>query len=211
MTIFYYQHNKNIEINSQTFQYVQEYKRQLINNITQLLNEIDVKFVISHGNLIEYSRGETIYHDDDLDIRFNVDDITKWQHFCNNPINYDRIKNGFFLQKYNLRFDHRFDNIQKQKQNGIQCKLIHFDNKNNIDTFEMDIHGDFVCSVVETNFWMNYNINFYNLKEIEYLNVKTFAPNDKDTHRVLKNQYGESYLIPKIKYSDKFKKLLHDI
>ena len=77
-----YQHNPGITITKENYEYVREYKKQLLQNITRLLNDLNIRFVISHGNLIEYKRGAPIYHDDDLDIRFNRDDIEKWSQFC---------------------------------------------------------------------------------------------------------------------------------
>ena len=82
---------------------------------------------------MEFERGETIYQDDDLDIRFDINDLDKWHIYCQNPKNKTN-------PKYNLVFDNRFTNIKQQQINGIQCRLIHFNNTNNIKQFNMDIH-----------------------------------------------------------------------
>ena len=60
----------------------------------------------------------------------------------------------------------------------------------------MDIHADVVASEVSMKFWPDYNIDFSALRAIEILGVPTFAPNEKDTFKVLSKQYGVYYLIP---------------
>jgi len=184
----YFQHNNKILINENTYKYVREYKKQLLYNITTLLNDLEIKFVISHGNLIEFARNKPLYHDDDLDIRFDSNDLQKWEIFCKD--------NNEKLDKYNLCFDSRFHNLEKQKYNGIQCCLIKFNNPDNIEEFEMDIHCDLVMNKVKLAFWMNYNINFSKIRKVTYLEIETSAPSVNDTIMVLKTQYGDNYLIP---------------
>ena len=196
-TKHYFQHNKKIEITRSTFFYVREYKKQLLKNITNLLNDLDIGFVISHGNLIEYERGKPIYHDDDVDIRYNIKDIKKWEKYCSNEKN---INN----EKYNLVFDKRFTKIKKQLFNGIQVRLINFINKFKVKEYIIDIHLDLVPNFAGKNkiskMWPSYDINFNRLRKIKYLDVDTYCPSIKDTKRVLKKQYGSDYLIPKKKY-----------
>lgn len=186
-----FQHNTEFSVNNETYKYVYEYKKQLLFNITNLLNDCEIKFVISHGNLIEYERKQPIYHDDDLDIRFDMNDLPKWKHFCNN--------NDIVLHKYNLILDDRLKNIEKQKYDGIQCRLIKFDNQHNIKEYKMDIHSDLVMNIVESDFWKDYKINFNNLRKIIYLDVETYAPSSDDAIKVLTLEYGPTYLIPDIK------------
>lgn len=183
-----FQHNTEIEITKDSLQYTIEYKRQLLSNITKLLNDNQIKFVISHGNLLEFTRKKLIQQDDDLDIRFDINDLPKWEKFCLNNTNN--------LTKYNLIFDDRFHNITSQKYNGIQCRLIKFNNKYNIKTYKMDIHIDLVLNLVGTDFWKDYNIDFNNLRKIKYLGVDTYCPNKYDTHNVLVRSYGNNYIIP---------------
>ena len=71
-----FQHNRK-NISFDTYIYTFLYKQQLLKNITLLLESLNIKFVISHGNLIEYERKKYIFHDDDLDIRFDVRDQHK--------------------------------------------------------------------------------------------------------------------------------------
>ena len=83
----YFQHNK-VTITWESFMYVYEYKKQLLQNITRLMNDIGINFVICYGNLIEYERQKHIHRDDDLDIIFDIGDILKWEEFCDNINSY---------------------------------------------------------------------------------------------------------------------------
>lgn len=192
-----YQHNYSITINKKNYEYVREYKKQLLQNITNLLNDLRIRFVISHGNLIEYKRGAPIYHDDDIDIRFNKDDYHIWYKFCK-----ENNSNNIEIEKYNLVFDWRFPFTKTQMLCGIKCNLIQFKNTTNIEVFpNIKINCDLVCSKLsKSKIWADYNINYNNLQKIEYLEVNTYAPNDSDTQKVLSKEYGKKYLIPLYSY-----------
>ncbi len=127
-----YQHNKNTEITKENYLYVREYKKQLLNCVSNLMNDLEIKYVIGHGNLIEYVRDEPIYHDDDIDIRYDINQSCKIKKYIMNLVdNKD--------EKYNLIFG-----------NGINykrfiCYLLFFNNNLNIKLFpQMRI----VCDVV---------------------------------------------------------------
>ena len=187
-----YFHNETIIVNKHTYSYVYNYKKQLLYNISNLLTTLNIKFVISHGNLLEYTRDKLIYHDDDLDIRLNISDKEKWSDYCKN--------NSRESQKYNLIFDHRFKNIGKQLYNGIQARLLKFNNPNNIPEIKMDIHLDLVFNKVKLKkIWKDYSIDYNNLRKVKYLGINTFAPNLKDTHLVLKKEYSKKYIKPNYK------------
>ena len=187
-----YFHNETIIVNKHTYSYVYNYKKQLLYNISNLLTTLNIKFVISHGNLLEYTRDKLIYHDDDLDIRLNISDKEKWSDYCKN--------NSRESQKYNLIFDHRFKNIEKQLYNGIQARLLKFNNPNNIPEIKMDIHLDLVFNKVKLKkIWKDYSIDYNNLRKVKYLGINTFAPNLKDTHLVLKKEYSKKYIKPNYK------------
>lgn len=185
----HFQHNKKNKITEKTYRYVYEYKKQLLFNITKLLNDLNIKFVICYGNLLEYERNEPIYQDDDIDIVFDERDLSKWVLFCN--------YNERQLNRYNLIFDERFKNIKQQQINGIQCKLIKFINPNNISEFKMNIHCDLVLSNLEyKNIWFHFNINFDNIRKIVLYDVQTYAPSKIDTIKCLIKAYGKNYIIP---------------
>lgn len=186
----YYQHNK-VKITKDSYTYVYFYKKQLLENITKLLDDNKIKFVICYGNLIEYERQRPIYRDDDLDIIFNIADMPKWEKFCK--------QNSNELQKYNLVFDGRFKDLKKQKFNGIQCRLQKFNNPKKIKEFKMDIHCDLICNKVGSIYWKNLDIDFNNLRKIKLYGVKTYAPSKLDTTRILISEYGQDYLIPNTK------------
>jgi hypothetical protein len=153
-------------------------------NMTHLLNDLNIKFVISHGNLIEYERESPIYHDDDLDIRFDKNDLEKWISF--------RSKNTTILNDYNLKFDEKVLKIP----NWYHFSLIKFNNPQNIREYKMRLFCDFVINICSDKFWDDYDIDYNNLRTITYLETTTFAPSKDDTIRVLSNYYGNDYLIP---------------
>ncbi|SVC90226.1 uncharacterized protein METZ01_LOCUS343080, partial [marine metagenome] len=172
-----FHHNRNVRLTQSSYHYVLNYKRQLVKNISRLLNDLDIKFVIGHGNLLEYERQKPIYHDDDVDIRFDVKDMRKWKNYCQNITNKTR---------YNLIFDDRFQKIEAQMHNGIQARLKYSN--------EIDVHLDLVASEVDIDFWKDYDIDFTNLRKIKYLGCDCYAPSKEDTNKMLTVHYGKDYL-----------------
>ena len=188
-----FQHNFKVKVDKETYEYVRQYKSQLLFNIDKLLDDLNIKYVIAHGNLIEYVRNKPIYHDDDLDIRFDVDDFWKWEKYCKDLNNVDDYK-------YNLKYDHRIFDIEKQLFNGIQIRLIKFMNPDNIKEFNLDIHCDLVASRVDKkDSWMDYYIDYSKLRRVNFLEVDTYVPSEDDTDRILTKQYGKNYIIPNYK------------
>ena len=177
-----FQHNKQFEITESTYLYVYNYKKQLLQNIDKLLNSLDIKYYVSYGNLLEIVRGEAIYQDDDLDIIFDINDLNKWSKFCKN--------NSNILKKWNLKFDDRWKDINKQKFNGIQAKLIKFDNPLNIKEYNMDIHMDLVASNVSSDFWHNFYVDFNNLQQVNLWNIVTYVPSNENIKNILTITYG---------------------
>ena len=186
-----FQHNDTHRITPESYAYVAEYKRQLVEQVTRMMVDLDVHFVLSHGTLIESERGKPIYHDDDVDIRFDHTDSDKWHTFCQ-----QQFSNT--LKKYNLRFDDRLKQRSKQEFNGIQCWLLNFDNPTAMKTFpEMDIHCDLVANVVLEKFWwVDYDIDYSRMRQVRFLGVLTYVPSKPDTARVLTKEYGASYIEP---------------
>lgn len=184
-----YQHNKTINICEDTYKYVTEYRKQLLSKTAKLLKELDIRYCISHGNLIEYERKQPIFHDDDIDIRICSDDHYKFREY------YKSNKNN---------------NLEFHFLNPNQLKLINFENTKNIKKYNnFDIHLDIISSNVSGGPWTKYDIDFNNLREIKYLGVNTFAPNKEDTLRVLKREYGPNYMKPNRKYSFNVKSLVN--
>lgn len=187
----YYQHNELI-VNEDNLKYCNEVKKQLLHNVSSLLKSLNIKFVISHGNLIEFTRKTPIHHDDDIDIRMCAEDVDKWINYCKNL-------NCLVDNKYNLKYDHRIFNFEEQKDNGIQIRLNNLINNNNIKIYNMDIHCDLVLNTIESETWIKYDIDFNNLREVKYLGTTTYAPSEEDTDRILKKEYGENYIKPNFK------------
>jgi hypothetical protein len=176
-----FQHNDQ-PLTIDSYLYVREYKKQLIKNTTDLLDDIGIKFVLAHGNLIEFARGKPILHDDDIDIRFDHKDFEKWKKYCKDP-----------KDSYNLVFDNRINSVDQQLKNGIQVHLKNFNNRDQLKTFpNMDIHLDLVANNIKNSVWMPYDIDFQKRREITYLGEKTYVPSEKDTHRILKKEYGDN-------------------
>lgn len=179
-----FQHNKRWKITDETYSYVYKYKRELLKNLTRLLNDLDIKFTIAHGNLIEFERGTPIYHDDDIDLRFDERDFDKWMAFCQR----DDVQRT--MPKYNLVFDDRLKQKVRQKDNGIQVGLLNFQNACS-RCAKMDIHADLVASHVDSDFWPDYDVNFDRLRRVRFMDVHTYAPGTDDTHHVLRQDYGD--------------------
>lgn len=93
-----FQHSKLI-INEERYNTIREHKRVLLKNITNVLHKLDIKYVIAHGNLLEYVRGSPIVQDDDLDIRFDVKDIKKWEKYVSSLKNNKDPNNKLFIKK----------------------------------------------------------------------------------------------------------------
>lgn len=180
-----FQHNEHIPLTRSSYAYVYNCKRELLERVGTLCDTLGIRHTIAHGNLIEWMRGSPIYHDDDLDIRFCIDDFDKWERYC---------KDNLCNSVPNLEFDDRFANPESQQYNGIQCRLLSSCGRNMYPT--MDIHCDLVASRVGHKMWMNYDVDFNKLRRVTYLGVPTWVPSKEDAHNVLCKQYGSDYMIP---------------
>lgn len=187
-----FQHNRNKEpMHLHSLKYVREYKRQLMVNINKLLRRLNIKYVIDGGNLLEYTRGKMIQRDNDIDIRFDINDFHKWEKFCN-----ENKKEDVELE-YNLKFCWRFNNIDGQLYNGINIQLLQLDNVRNINVYDVGVHLDLVVSKVTqpNSIWPDHDIDWDHLREVGYLGVNTYAPSIEDTKRKLVQYYGDNYMI----------------
>jgi hypothetical protein len=183
-------HNKHITVTSEKYAYVREYKKQLVQNIHRLFEVLQIRYVIAHGNLIEYERGEPLFHDDDVDIRFCFQDLEKWFAYC-------RGRTSNEIEEYNLRFSLCSHSEKWQTVFGTNATLIRFENPNNIPEFHpIRVVVDVVCERVFSSFWIDYSIDFSQVRTVRYLDVETYAPSKDDTCQILKKEYGERYMIP---------------
>ena len=204
-----FQHTK-VLVTDKTLKYVRLYKKELLKRITKVLHVNNIQYIISHGNLIEYTRGEPILHDDDIDIRFNNKDFNKWEKYCLTLIE----KNGkYYDYKNSLIYDGRAIDFDRQKNNGIQI-ILYIENIVNINNEDLkilkecpdkklidNIHIDLVVCNAISSFWSN-QCNVFNepLRKITYLEVPNVSiPSVKMTKKILIKDYGDDYIIPLIK------------
>ena len=206
-----FQHTK-VLVTDETLKYTQTYKGELLKRIVNILNFLDIKYYLSNGNLIEYLRGNLIIHDDDIDIRYDIRDFSKWKNYC---LKLENRNNKYYDVKHNLIFDNRAIKFEKQRENGIQIKLdienitnISLRNKSILkncpnNLLEKGIHADLVpcCS---NGIWQESCYVFLQkkaLRNVTIFGIKNVSiPNKKICHYILKKQYGREYLIPNINY-----------
>lgn len=169
-------HNKTIDVTSEKYEHVLSEKKKLLKSVDILLRKLDITYVISHGNLIEYERNKPIYHDDDIDIRIKDEDMEKLNKYAGNFI-LERELNIMIFSSLDRTTFYKVQTCGVSKFNiGICVDIV-----TNLDTY-----SDFIL----------YDIDFNNLREIEYLDVKTFAPSKEDTERLLAKEYGKDWIIP---------------
>lgn len=190
----YFQHNDRTPITDETYTYVYRYKQELLRRLTALLDSIGVRFVVAHGNLIEFVRGSPIYHDDDLDLRFAAQDMEKWMNWC-------KTQQGTEFPAHNLAFDGRLHDREKQESNGIQVRLINPPYASEACA-TMDVHADLVTSRTKTSdFWMAYDLDYSGIRRTRFMGADTWVPSLADAHRLLAAQYGAFYTVPHRDYA----------
>jgi len=185
----FFQHNPTI-VNKKTFKYTLEVKKQLLRNVTNLLHKLGIKYVIGHGNLLEFTRNRYIHHDDDIDIRMDIKDKQKW-------INYCKSRDSLEDRTFHIKFDDRIFKMEKQMYDGIQVNLLKFNNYHNIEEYNIDIHCDLVFNKVDQKkVWIDYDIDYNNTRRIKYIGSRVYVPSKTDTINVLTKDYGINYIIP---------------
>jgi len=177
-----YQHS-GIEITESNYRVVTDIRRRLVAGVASALEEHGVRYVISHGNLLELTRGRRIVHDDDVDIRIHKEDMGKWMRYCVDSGEAD-AERGLSLK------DPRRTSESKQKENGIQITLLDDQHE------ELGVHADVVASSVPN---IDYDLAFSSPpRRVTYLGVPAWAPGEEATDALLAREYGESYLIPDV-------------
>ena len=186
-----FQHS-GMPITKDSYAFVQKSKHNLLNGISTVMAKYQIRYVISHGNLIEFVRGRPIYHDDDIDIRFDVRDFPKWEQYCNS------LKNGIDAE-HNLIWDDRIHDFSRQRDNGIQARLISCttDKIDSKSGHKYDVHCDVVASQVQSSFWNNYDLAFEtSLRPVMYMGSTVYVPTKEKAHTLLHLEYGSDYMIP---------------
>ena len=106
------------------------------------------------------------------------------------------------MEDYNLIFDSRWSNPERQKKNGIQVRLIKFksiDLNHEKIILNMDIHADIIPDFINSSVWPKTNVNLNKLRKIKLWGIDTYAPSVEDTVRILQNEYGKDYIKPIVK------------
>jgi hypothetical protein len=179
-----FQHSKLI-INEERYNTIREHKRVLLKNITNVLHKLDIKYVIAHGNLLEYVRGSPIVQDDDLDIRFDVRDIKKWVKYVSSLKNNKDPNNKLFIKK-------RLSNYYVIRLNSLEkCSFLTV----------FSGFCDFVSNDLNDETFNLYDVFDKPLRKINYMDIETYVPDKDSTHKVLKDEYGENYIIPIYDYT----------
>ena len=150
----------------------------MLKNISKLLNDINIKFVLSFKNLLEYYINKNIYDLDQLYIRFNIDDIKK----LNNQLQ-DKLE-----QKYNLELVDNNSNIFTIKLNKYKDDLGCKEYPN------ININLYLISHFIENNNYLNYDINFLNLESTKYLEINTYIPNSIQIVDILKKEFGYNFI-----------------
>lgn len=193
----FYQHNNKVLITEDNYLKVHNQKIKAIDSIHKIFEKHNIKYVIGHGNLIQYVRKKPIYHDDDVDIRICHDDVDKLYNYFDslpklNNIDTHRIlklsNGGKYDKDFDIYFDNRCNNKNNFLNNGIQAKFLDIKNPFNIFI-------DLVSSFTESKFWLNYDIDWLKIKKVKCYNIYFYVPSDEDTHKVLLTQY-KNYLKP---------------
>jgi len=182
-----FQHS-GFRITEESFRKVTEVRRQLLRGVVSVLEENDIRYVISDGNLLEIARGKKIVQDDDIDIRIHTDDLEKWMRYC-------RISEVDKARNLDLRDDRRLS-IEKQKENGIQIFLLNY-SEDLEEVKSVGAHVDVVPASAATSIWINYEDAFTQpLRRVTYLDTEVFVPSVEMTHEMLVRTYGKKYMIP---------------
>ena len=178
-----YQHC-DVLITEKNYAVVTDTRRRLIAGVTSALERHRVRYVLGHGNLLEFVRGEPIVHDDDVDIRIHRDDLDRWMGYCLEAGEKDEAR------ALSLRDARRTDR-GAQARNGMQLWLLddphpHF-----------DVHVDVVSSTVPDPVWIDYHPAFETpLRRTTYLGVLVWVPSAEAARKLLIQEYGIDYLVP---------------
>jgi len=184
---FTFQHSK-FPITEQTFRKVTEVRHQLLKGIVSVLEDEEIRYALTDGNLLEFTRGKKIVQDDDLDLRIHKDDLHKWMRYC-------RVCQTDQARNLDLT-DGRRLSIDQQLFNGFQVRLLNYDETLK-EVEPVQVHADVVASVVGTDFWPDVDYLFSQpRRRVNYLGVEVMLPSVELTREYLTRQYGENYLVP---------------
>lgn len=166
------------------YRIVTEARRRLVRGVASALEDHGIRYVLGHGNLLEFTRGKAIVHDDDVDVRVDVRDFDRWMQYCAQTGSVDRAR-GLSLR------DARRTDAAAQRVNGLQISLLDDPHP------RFDVHVDVVPSVVSSPVWTDYSAAFTQpLRRALYLGVPVRVPSAEMAERLLRREYGPSFLVP---------------
>jgi len=190
-----FQHSQ-FPITEQTFRKVTEVRHQLLKGVVSALEDEEIRYVLTGGNLLEFTRGKKIVQDDDLDLRIHRADLNKWMRYC-------RVAQTDQVRNLDLT-DGRRLSVDQQRFNGFQVGLLHYDETLK-EVEPVQVHADVVASVVGTDFWPDVDYLFSQpRRRVNYLGVEVMLPSVELTRKYLTRVYGKNYLVPAPVYSFSF-------
>ena len=177
-------------ITEKTFRKVTEVRRQLLKGVVSVMGAETIRYVLTDGNLLEFTRGKKIVQDDDLDLRIHRGDLDKWMQYL--------LREGETDQLHNLDLtDGRRLWVEQQRFNGFQVGLLNYDDPLK-EVEPVQVHADIVASVVgKKDIWPDVDYLFSQpRRRVNYLGVEVMIPSVELTREFLTRVYGENYLVP---------------
>ena len=183
----------NIKVNKENLNKVNIIRKHILKSLIDIFKKYKINYTLSHGNLIEISRKDTIFQDDDIDIRLEPNSFNKWMKYCK-TLKYNKNDDSYFDEKYNIKLDSRANSEAKQRINGIQITInnleLLFNEK--VDKIYEQVHCDVVLSTINTNVWVPYDIDFNKIRKTNYMGINNVnIPSINDTERILTKEYGD--------------------
>eukprot|EP00746_Dinoflagellata_sp_MGD_P102997 gnl/MRDRNA2_/MRDRNA2_42400_c0_seq1.p1 gnl/MRDRNA2_/MRDRNA2_42400_c0~~gnl/MRDRNA2_/MRDRNA2_42400_c0_seq1.p1 ORF type:complete len:350 (-),score=31.94 gnl/MRDRNA2_/MRDRNA2_42400_c0_seq1:436-1485(-) len=203
-----FQHSR-IPVTRDGLHQVQMAKKKLLQGVVLILEEIGIPYVIMDGALLEYLRGQTIVHDDDLDIRYENEDCAKIANYSR-KLNFSRGE--YFHVQHGIVFDGRLASCDSEEggqlHNGVQARLDEHASLGFEYDAKFQVHLDLVPAIVHEDsrhLWRNAPDVFFNPERAVFLGVKVWKPNPHEAQRYLRRKYRGNYMVP-----DRWSKLCND-
>jgi len=152
--------------------------------LTQVLKKHNVRYWLQDGTLLGYYReNDLISHDNDTDIGVFWSDIKSTEVFL------EILNSGFTLYK-----------IKGYMHDSLMLTFICDDQK--VDIFFYYKTKNKVYHTALGKHWqvVNYEYDYFDVKEIEFLGYKFYVPEDE--LKFIKTKYGADWHIPKPKWDN---------
>jgi hypothetical protein len=176
-------------------------KKVLLQKVISLLKELGIRSVLDGGDLLAYTRNRTIYHDDDLDLRYSNNDVDKLVSYGETLSNLKLHPELLVDLNRRIVFDRRIVNATQMLYNGVQvwlaCSSTAQDNLGRPpDSSMWELHADIVPATpgLKSPVWADVSRNLANTVESTYLGVNVLVPNRKEAERYLATRYGKGFM-----------------